>query len=106
MTAPTATLSDRLEELGKAATQGEWRTTGVRSGHKGDIYAPTGTNILDSHWVARCFAPLPEKSPACDLQVRQMTNEAIAQIEANAEQIVLLHNNLDTIISALRSAGL
>lgn len=35
-----------------------------------------------------------------------MTNEAIAQIEANAEQIVLLHNNLDTIISALRSAGL
>ena len=98
-------LSEKLEAAMKAGTQGEWRTTGVRSGHKGDIYAPTAKRIPDCHWVARCFAPLPGKSPACDLQVRQMTNEAIAQIEANAEQIVLLHNNLPAIITALRERG-
>lgn len=78
----TATLSDRLEELGKAGTQEQWCREGT------DIWA-----MLD-------------KGPAIGIACVNPHSELVGEFgEANAEQIVLLHNNLPTIIAALRERG-
>lgn len=70
-------------------TPGPWSITAVMTGHKGDVYARTaGAKLVtECHHIARCFAPKPEKDPACTLQVMQQSREAIAQIEANARLI-------------------
>jgi len=83
---------EKLAGLDKAATQGVWQTTGVMLGYKGDVFVATADRITDCDQVARFYAPKPPKGPICDLQVRQMTNEAIAIIEANAAFIAALVN--------------
>ena len=85
-------MSKELDALSAAATQGEWRVTGVMCGYKADIFVATAQRIPDCHHVARFFAPKPEKAPACDLQVRQMTNDAAVVIEANSKFVAALVN--------------
>lgn len=108
----TATLSDRLDELGKAATQGEWSADTVQSEgeygsgpdthsgfHVSAIFGPNGETLFDA-----------TNSEAC-LVNEEFDDEGYCYAwdetsGHNAALIVALKNNLPTIISALRSAGL
>ena len=75
-------LSDKLEAAMKAGTQEEWCRDGA--------YV----------WT------MLEKGPAIGIASVNPHSELIGRYgEANAEQIVLLHNNLSTIIAALRERG-
>lgn len=83
-------LSEKLEQLSAAATQGEWRIHGAMLGHRGDLFSPTAKQVTDCHHIARFYAPKPDKSINCELQAIGVEREAIQQIEANAAFVAAL----------------
>lgn len=111
MTAPTATLSDRLEELGRAATQGEWGLDTVQSEgeygsgpnthsgfHVSEIHGPDGQTLFDAINSDTCLV----NEEFDDEGYCYAWDETSGH---NAALIVALKNNLDTIIAALRERG-
>jgi len=80
-------LSDKLEAAMKAGTQGEWGTRRAINA-TGDIAIVSSAGI-----VGEFFAAI------------RTHDEISLEVSSNAEQIVLLHNNLPTIIAALRERG-
>lgn len=78
-------LSDQLEAAMKAGTQGVWTIVPYGDGDSLVIHSGNDWRI--------CFMATPGDFGVLDA------------IKSNAEQIVLLHNNLPTIIAALRERG-
>lgn len=85
-------LAKTLDELSKAATQGEWRIHSAMLGHKGDIFSPTAKQVKDCHHIARFYAAKPAKPVICELQALGVERDAIQQIEANTGFVAALVN--------------
>ncbi len=90
-------LADKIEELGAKATKGPWEVFYYDAGDKSawddcpSIQAPESEDCAVIHWDG--FKQEYWKSANGDQR----------QIDANAELIVLLRNNLPRIIAALES---
>ena len=85
-------MTQTLDQLSAAATQGEWRIHGAMLGHRGDLFSPTAKQVKDCHHIARFYAPKPDKKVNCELQAIGVKREAIQQIEANAAFVAALVN--------------
>ena len=86
----TTPLSDQLEALAKAGTQGEWENT-QRSGYR-EVLAPDSQcdwyGQRNRHAILYCDTEIDEREQ-----------------EANAEFVTLCWNNRAVIIAALRERG-